>query len=96
MKVTYFSSGEFARLCGTTKETLRHYHNIGLLVPARTTENGYHYYASFQFYDYLANCEIAKQAKFQRFFLLKIEQLLNDLWYNIVANTISTTSRKEL
>ena len=52
MKVTYFSSGEFARLCGTTKETLRHYHNIGLLVPARTTENGYHYYASFQFYDY--------------------------------------------
>ena len=38
MKITYFSSGEFARLCGTTKETLRHYHNIGLLVPARTTE----------------------------------------------------------
>ena len=34
MKITYFSSGEFARLCGTTKETLRHYHNIGLLVPA--------------------------------------------------------------
>lgn len=52
MKVTYFSSGEFARLCRTTKETLRHYHNIGLLVPARKAANGYHYYASFQFYDY--------------------------------------------
>ncbi len=52
MKITYFSSGEFARLCGTTKETLRHYHKIGLLVPARTEPNGYYSYASFQFYDY--------------------------------------------
>lgn len=52
MKQTYFTSGEFARLCGTTKETLRHYNNIGLLKPAKTTENGYQYYSAFQFYDF--------------------------------------------
>ena len=52
MKQTYFSSGEFARLCGTTKETLRHYNNIGLLKPAKVTENGYQYYSAFQFYDF--------------------------------------------
>lgn len=52
MKQTYFSSGEFARLCGTTKETLRHYNNIGLLKPAKVTENGYQFYSAFQFYDF--------------------------------------------
>lgn len=52
MKQTYFTSGEFARLCGTTKETLRHYNNIGILVPAKIAENGYHYYSAFQFYDF--------------------------------------------
>ena len=52
MKQTYFTSGEFARLCGTTKETLRHYNNIGLLKPAKVTENGYQYYSAFQFYDF--------------------------------------------
>ena len=52
MKQTYFTSGEFAHLCGTTKETLRHYNNIGLLKPAKTTENGYQYYSAFQFYDF--------------------------------------------
>lgn len=52
MKQTYFSSGEFARLCGTTKETLRHYNNIGLLKPAKVTEKGYQFYSAFQFYDF--------------------------------------------
>ena len=52
MKQTYFTSGEFARLCGTTKETLRHYNNVGILKPAKTTENGYQYYSAFQFYDF--------------------------------------------
>ena len=34
----YFTSGEFAKLCGTTKETLRHYDSLGLLCPERRGE----------------------------------------------------------
>lgn len=44
----------------------------------------------------IVNCETVKLAKFQRFFLFQIKQLLADLWYNMVAHTISTTPRKEL
>ena len=36
-------AGEFAHLCGTTKETLRHYKDIGLLMPVAKAENGYIY-----------------------------------------------------
>lgn len=43
-KNIYLSSGEFAELCGTTKETLRHYHNKGLLIPSKQESNGYFYY----------------------------------------------------
>lgn len=43
-KSVYLSSGEFAKLCGTTKETLRHYHNKELLIPSKQESNGYFYY----------------------------------------------------
>ena len=48
------TSGAFAALCGTTKETLRHYKDLGLLSPARQGENGYFYYDPEQFYDFYA------------------------------------------
>lgn len=38
------TSGRFAALCGTTKETLRHYDRLGLLRPALRSENGYKRY----------------------------------------------------
>ena len=31
--------------CGTTKETLRHYKDIGLLMPVAKAENGYQLYS---------------------------------------------------
>lgn len=46
-------AGEFARLCGTTKETLRHYRDIGLLVPVAKAKNGYQLYSPLQLSDYL-------------------------------------------
>lgn len=46
-------AGEFAHLCGTTKETLRHYRDIGLLVPVAKAENGYQLYSPLQLSDYL-------------------------------------------
>lgn len=47
-----FTTGEFAKLCATTKETLFHYDETGVLKPAKTGENGYRYYASTQFFDF--------------------------------------------
>ena len=51
-KKQWMTSGAFAALCGTTKETLRHYKDVGLLLPARQGENGYFYYEVEQIYDY--------------------------------------------
>lgn len=48
----YFTSGEFAKLCGTTKETLRHYHNKGILSPKKEGDNGYFYYEAWQFFEF--------------------------------------------
>ncbi len=46
-------SGAFARLCRTTKETLRHYADIGLLRPAAVAPNGYKLYSLFQMTDFV-------------------------------------------
>ncbi|MGL4736504.1 MAG: MerR family transcriptional regulator [Cellulosilyticaceae bacterium] len=54
------TSGEFAKLCHTTKMTLRHYKEIGILKPAYEGENHYSYYDVEQFYDYYG-IEILKQ-----------------------------------
>ena len=50
----WMTSGSFAALCGATKETLRHYKDLGLLLPAHRGENGYFYYDAEQFYDFYA------------------------------------------
>ncbi len=48
----YFTTGEFAALCDTTKQTLRHYRDIGILKPEKSGENGYGYYTPSQFFDF--------------------------------------------
>ena len=48
MSKRYLKTGEFARLCGVTKDTLFHYDDIGLLKPARVGENGYRLYGLYQ------------------------------------------------
>lgn len=45
----YLTTGEFAKLCHTTKNTLFHYCDIGLFLPAYTDENGYRYYHALQY-----------------------------------------------
>lgn len=51
-KEHFLTTGEFAKLCGTTKETLFHYDKIGILKPANLGENRYRYYTPAQFFDY--------------------------------------------
>ncbi len=44
----YFTTGEFARLCGVKKQTLFHYDDIGILKPEKKSLNGYRYYSYLQ------------------------------------------------
>lgn len=48
----YFMTSEFARICGVTKETLRHYDDIGLLKPELVNDKGYRFYSAQQFFTY--------------------------------------------
>ncbi len=48
----FLSTGEFAKLCNTTRDTLRHYHEIGLLIPQKNEENGYYFYSLAQVTSY--------------------------------------------
>ncbi len=45
-----FTTGEFAKVCNTTKDTLFHYDEIGVLKPEITMDNGYRYYTLKQIY----------------------------------------------
>lgn len=45
----YFSTSEFANICGVTKHTLFHYDEIGILKPEIVKENGYRFYSINQF-----------------------------------------------
>ena len=42
------SVGQFAKLCGTTRDTLRFYYEQNILSPKVDPDNGYHYYSPSQ------------------------------------------------
>ncbi|HJB65672.1 MAG TPA: MerR family transcriptional regulator [Candidatus Mailhella merdavium] len=52
MKKSFLTSGEFAALCRTTKATLFHYDQKGLLKPRHVSANGYRRYDVRQFFDF--------------------------------------------
>lgn len=84
MYKNFISSGEFAKLCDTSKETLRHYKNIGLLTPEYEADNGYLYYDPEQFYDYYA-IAILKQTGTS---LAKIKECMHEQNIPSVLNTL--------
>ena len=45
MKKNYFTTGEFAKLCGVNKQTLFYYDKEGIFSPDVVAENGYRYYS---------------------------------------------------
>ena len=51
-KKKMMTTGEFAKLCKTTKETLFHYDRENLLKPKHVSENGYRHYGVEQFVDF--------------------------------------------
>ncbi|MGV8905763.1 MAG: MerR family transcriptional regulator [Acetobacterium sp.] len=49
---TYFSTGDFAKLCGVKKDTLYHYEQIGIMKPEIIKENRYRYYSMNQLFTF--------------------------------------------
>ena len=48
MKKDYFTTGEFAAICGVSKQTLFYYDQQGIFCPDHVGENGYRYYSYTQ------------------------------------------------
>ncbi len=46
------TAGEFAKMCQTTRDTLRYYERQGILVPKKNPVNGYRYYSYAQISSY--------------------------------------------
>jgi DNA-binding transcriptional MerR regulator len=46
------TSGEFAKLAGTTKRTIAWYNHLGIIKPLEVTSKGYRYYAQSQILEY--------------------------------------------
>lgn len=50
--ILHQARGAFARMCQTTRDTLRYYEKQGILVPKKSEKNGYHYYSYAQISSY--------------------------------------------
>lgn len=57
-KVKELSISQFAKYCGTTRQTLQHYDKIGILRPSLIGEQGYRYYEHMQSYDFRLICAL--------------------------------------
>lgn len=70
----FITTGEFAALCGTTKETLFHYDRVGILKPVWVGENGYRYYTPAQFFDF----DVIRMLKYTGSSLKEIQEYFRD------------------
>ncbi|MBQ7875085.1 MAG: MerR family transcriptional regulator [Oscillospiraceae bacterium] len=68
-----YSSGEFAKLCGVSKDTLSIYGKKGLLKPAVTKENGYQYYSNEQYMTF----SLIKLLKYSGLSISEIHEILS-------------------
>ena len=55
-KKKYLTTGQFAKLCATTKDTLFHYDREGILKPKLVSPNGYRRYRAEQFFEFDLIC----------------------------------------
>ncbi|UQZ88111.1 hypothetical protein C4J81_02345 [Deltaproteobacteria bacterium Smac51] len=55
-KKKYLTTGQFAKMCGTTKDTLFHYDREGILKPKLVSANGYRRYQAEQFFEFDLIC----------------------------------------
>lgn len=70
---TYLTSGQFAKVVGTSKDTLFHYNRLGIFSPVFKAENGYRYYSINQI-DVFKVISILKELEIP---LIEIKEYLN-------------------
>ena len=87
-KNKFFTTGEFAEVCGVKKQTLFHYDDVGLLKPEYKKENGYRYY-SIQQAEVFNVIEMLKEIGMS---LTEIKDFLND---KTPKETIELLTEKE-
>ena len=85
----YIKTAEFARLCKTTKNTLIHYDQMGVLKPATLGSNGYRYYALNDQYRFFAIRALADAG----FSLSEVNEVLAE--YNPKAFAESIAAHKK-
>lgn len=71
---SYFSIGEFTKLCRTTRATLYHYERLGLLSPIVNEQNGYRFYKRCDYYTFMYVAHLIRIG----FSLREIRQIVAD------------------
>lgn len=89
MKPKYVKSGQFAALCGVTKETLFHYEKIGLVKPVKVGDNGYRYYTVQQAYV----LDVIQVLKDVGFTLQEIKQYISQRNTTSFIHTLETAAQ---
>ena len=88
--IGYFSISEFAKMCGTSRDTLLYYDKIDLLKPSFKNKNSYRYYSFTQYENYLL-IDSLKQSKIP---LTKIKLLLKEKTPDYLYSIIDETEKK--
>lgn len=86
----FLSTGDFAKICNVTKQTLFHYDQIGLLEPHHKAENGYRYY-SYQQFDIMYMIESLKEIGMS---LAEIKQFMSITTPEIMVETFKEKSNR--
>lgn len=73
--------GEFARETGVSVRTLHHYEELGLLIPFRDEENGYHFYTA----EDLGRLQMIRSLQQLGFDLKQIQDALKDQKENLLS-----------
>ncbi len=76
------TAAEFAKFCGTTRDTLLWYDKMGLLKPDAVGENGYRYYSLTQYIRF----DVIKMMKQSGSTLSEIRELLADMSRGIASD----------
>ncbi|MFA7108035.1 MAG: MerR family transcriptional regulator [Sphaerochaetaceae bacterium] len=88
--IGHFPISEFAKMCGTSRDTILYYDKIDLLKPSFKDKNSYRYYSFSQYETYLL-IDSLKQSKIP---LKKIKTLLKDKTPDYLYSIIDETEKK--
>lgn len=87
---SYFSIGEFVKLCRTTRATLYHYERQGLLSPIINEQNGYRFYKLYDYYIFMYVAHLIRIG----FSLREIRQYIADKRLDTYLDTLRVSKSR--